>query len=779
MTLLSPTLAVSWLDRLLGLTRVSWSDEGTYLQWRYALPAWAWALLIFAALAWAGWSYNRLLGPRAGRIALALLRTAVLLIVAALLAGPMLVLPREQVEPDWLFVLADRSASMTLRDANSGSLTRDEQMREALRLADTLWERWNAPDSQRRVLWLGFDAGTYPLAPPLPGSAPWPTPVGEQTLLRAALEQALQRGAGQPIAGVVLLTDGRTPQTLDAQLLERLRQQAAAVFPVPLGSPTPPVDLAIERVDAPEKAMIHDEAALRVWVGRYPSDASVGDVTVRLVDSQSGRVLDEQTRSVEALTDAVRLSGRSEVAGVRAWRVEVGAAAASELVTDNNARTLAVEFVDAPIRVLYVEGYPRWEYRYLKNLLVREETIRSSVLLVEADREFAQEGDDPIARPPNDREELRPFDVVIVGDVPPSYWSSGQLALLAEHVAQRGAGLLWIGGPRHTPRAYEAPPLGDLLPMRRPGAVTRQVVGFPRGAMVRPTPLAESLNILRLSEEGTWPAELSALYWVQQLGALKPAAEPLALAYAPGEDAQPQPLLVRLRYGAGQSVYLASDEIWRWRMGRGDFYHDRFWVQLIQMLGRARLQSGAAQGGAVLRLSHRRLAQGQTAVVELTLDDAALKQPERARLSLGVFRAQDPQTPVDRVDLVLQGDDESAPQRFAAPWTARQAGVVVLRLLEPALADLNLSQEAQVTAPDDEMLNPAADHAQLANLAQRTGGKVVTPDSLGELASVVPNRARRKPNDLSEPLWRSPLALILVLTLLTAEWIGRKAIRLV
>ena len=116
------------------------------------------------------------------------------------------------------------------------------------------------------------------------------------------------------------------------------------------------------------------------------------------------------------------------------------------MITENNTARIRLELIDRPIRVLYVEGYPRWEYRYLKNMLMREKSILSSILLLSADRGFAQEGDVPITRLPGDAEEIEPFDVIIVGDVPSSFFSAAQLSLIRDHVGARGAGLLWVGG---------------------------------------------------------------------------------------------------------------------------------------------------------------------------------------------------------------------------------------------------------------------------------------------------------------------------------------------
>ena len=120
----------------------------------------------------------------------------------------------------------------------------------------------------------------------------------------------------------------------------------------------------------------------------------------------------------------------------------------------DNIETHKIQYIDNPIRVLYIDGYPRWEYRYLKSVLVREKSIDSSILLVSADREFAQEGNTPLKRLPQTAEELKEFDVILVGDVHENYWSEKQKQLLKEHVGKRGAGIIWIGGDSMMPYTY-------------------------------------------------------------------------------------------------------------------------------------------------------------------------------------------------------------------------------------------------------------------------------------------------------------------------------------
>ena len=801
------------LDRLLGLSRLSWSDPGSHLGWRYELDPWAWVLVVLAAVLVASFSYKRLIGARSARVLLAAFRALIVLLVAALLAGPLLVLPQEQTEPDWLVFLVDRSASMTLQDVvrPSGRISRDAQLREGLQQHRDLFTKESGlAGNDRQLLWLGFDAGTFTIHPPHVDPGSLGEPRGRPTRLRTALEQALQRAAGRPISGIVLFSDGRSGEVMGNDLVRRLRQHAVSVFPVPLGEAIGPVDLSLGRVDAPERALVQDVVPVSVWVERSPPDAPVdpADVTVRLVDVATGEVLDEQTPANGDLGGPLHLVARSAHRGGATWRLELvydppTGGEPAELITENNARVLHIEFVDRPIRVLYVEGHPRWEYRYLKNLLIREKRIKSSILLIEADAEFAQEGDEPIARLPVNRTEMQPYDVILIGDVPPGYWGHDHVTLIRDHVAQRGAGLLWIAGPNDTPRSYDRSPLAGLLPMRHPGTVQR--VDPVRGPLVvRPTGLARMMHVLQLrgqtpgaaeeqwpkdqSPKAQWPESLPPLLWALDTGPLKPTAEVLAEALgSSGEGTLTVPLLVSMRYGAGQSLFVATDETWRWRYGRGDLFFDQFWVQLVQLLGRGRLQQSSGRR-AWLEVSHRKVGLGQAVVVEVSIQDRLLLNRDLSRIAVGVFEAADPDAgQLDRVELVPVGpgdrgpasEEAEEPTVFRAVWRPTVAGDLVLRVIEPALADLGIVQRLEVTRPDDEMLDPSADHERLRALAARTGGQVVSIEDLDDLAAVVPNRSRKTPADQSEPLWNSPLALLLVVGLLTVEWIGRKLIRLV
>jgi hypothetical protein len=428
--------------------------------------------------------------------------------------------------------------------------------------------------------------------------------------------------------------------------------------------------------------------------------------------------------------------------------------------------------------VLYVEGYPRWEYRYLKNLLIRERSIESSVMLLSADRDFAQEGNQPITRLPRTAEEFARFDVIMLGDAPGTFFSPEQLELMRAHVAERGAGMLWIGGEQSTPRSYAGTVLADLLPIR--GSLELPSIDEP--VTMRPTDLADRLGVMRIvTTRGIgWPEALSdpsygwsEIHFAQRIepARLKPTAEALAQTTFPiaGDYL---PLVVHMRYGAGQSIYVATDEVWRWRYGRGEAIPEQFWIQMIRMLGRASLATAGEQ--AVLEVSPRRLEAGQPVPIDLRLLDARLVDPTRTAVP-AVLETADGRIVAELELRRVPGSED----RYAASYLAELSGSLRVRLTDPELADLELITPVEIFAPDDELRRPETDHRLLADLADATSGKVLDAASIDRLPELLPNREVRTLNPLRERIWDTPLAFILLVVALTAEWIGRRVLRLI
>jgi hypothetical protein len=841
--------AIRWL---LDLDSLDFGQAGVHLELAHPIAPWAWALLILGAAGVAWWSYRRLEGGVLWRALLAGVRSLLLAGLVLVIAAPRLVKPNETEEKDWVLVLADRSASMEVRDAPdggagaaSGRTSRDAQMFTALEASRSVWTDL---ERERVLVWLGFDSGAFDLKAPDPGPArPAETALpilgeakGRRTALGRAVDQALRRAAARPLAGVVIFSDGRSNDEPSRAVLRRLQAAKIPVFSVPLGSPDPVTDVSVRRAEAPPSAFVNDFVPVEVEVDRLGPPLTAGSggeaetVRVQLVDDATGLVLDEKPASFGRSGDGdgtanegtarLTLTTRAELPGKSAWTVRVIPGRA-DLVAENNAAPVPVELVDRPLRVAYFDGYPRWEQRYLKWLLTREKSIEAASLILSSGRRYVQEGEETMIALPRSPEEWQKFDVVMMGDLRPEVFTTEQLEQVKEHVAVRGAGLIWIGGDGSTPQAWRGTPLEDLLPfaigdgVAGAGPGSEGITTWSGPVLVRPTALAERLGVLRLASEPTggswWPLALSdpeagwsRLYWAQRIdpAALKPAAEVLAEAVAagppgPGQAASQQsaPLVVSMRFGAGRVLYVGTDEIWRWRYGRGEFFPERFWLQMIRLLGRESVsRSGKA---AALELSPRRAEVEQPIRIAVELIDQSLIDAAPASLKVRIVREgpvsgppedEEPALPVELTLLPEGGASAPAPGRaqgprgvrtFAGTWLGTESGRYRVEVADPLISSLasaaGLSAAVEVWLPEDELRHPETDHPLLERLSAATEGRVLRPDQLGELPALLPNRRLRLAGEPEvETLWDTPLALILLALLLTLEWVGRRLIKL-
>src|SRR5262245_53771055 len=221
-----------WSEILFGIEPTTWAEGGRWsLDW-LALPRGDRMLIVLAALLgivvglW--WLYRRE-APQvsAGRRALLMgLRLAAVALAACMLFEPIIVLSREEFIPSQVLVLVDDSESMSLRDA-----WRDEsaaqRVVEAFRIDKgieglrsqrrlDLVQRLLTPDFVQSLEANGDHTVQLRSFASALGEAIDPAqqaplePQGQTTAIGDALQQAIIASAGQPVAGIVLVTDGQS-----------------------------------------------------------------------------------------------------------------------------------------------------------------------------------------------------------------------------------------------------------------------------------------------------------------------------------------------------------------------------------------------------------------------------------------------------------------------------------------------------------------------------------------------------------------------------------------
>ena len=757
--------------------------DGLVISWINPISGWVWLMIILILIGVSIWSYRRWNGHRYTRMFLSMIRFTSLLLVVILISGPQILFPREVVEEDVVMFMLDRSGSMTIEDTTIDGIrvSRDEQL---LGIIGDNTDTWSEIETMSDVEWYGFSSGVFGLEtttqlPDQQGSTRVPVlddPDGWNTDIPNSIRQVIETASNRPISSIILMSDGRSNQMPGRSLSRLIRQEGIPVISIPLGSPIPVHDLSISRVRHPDRAFIRDSIPVHVTI-QSVGDIEGGTVSATLLDKSSGVTIDTTEAVISGDQAELLLTAAMNEPGIRDLMVRIESGD-NDLFTDNDVHEFRIDVVDRPIRILYVEGYPRWEYRYLKNLLVREASIESSVMLLSADRDFAQEGNAPISRLPRTTEEMEPFDLMIIGDVPAGFFSTEQLDLFSRQVSEEGMGLFWIGGPRDTPSSWAGTALDDLLPMRSPFELEESTESL----LVRPTEFARDLGVLvldpgspdgwfeELSDPRTGWSELHSMQIIDP-NQLKPTSEPLATAS--NNSSPTHPALLLMRFGSGQVLYSTMDDIWRWRFGRGEELTDRWWIGLIRFLAR---QSLDTSGNTVdLMISPDRITSGSTSEVMISVHDQRLEGSLGETIPIEVT----PQGGGDsiRIELMRSGDDPI----WKSDWSPDRPGRFIVEVLDPLLGtlpEISGNMIFEVERPDDEFIILDTDHELLAGVSNDSGGFVVAPDEIDRIPDLLPNRDVLIENPIVVPIWNTGTFLYLLITLLSLEWIIRRLVRM-
>ncbi len=770
------------LNRLYGFDEFGFGTDGAAFGFAFAPPLWIWLAVIAAAVALAGAVYTRGAMRPIARWSAGFCRAALLVALAFLAFGPRLEKPRTRVSEDRVLYLVDRSESMTVTDG--AGPTRDDQLRGLLSTHD---ETLRAVAVSKDTRWYGFGDSVSPMGSESEEVPTIADPAGSATRLGPALDALIAENAGQPLSAIVLFSDGRATEPVSRGTRAALSQAGVPVIAVPLGSPDRAPDIALEGAEAPAVAYVNDTVPVVVSLGIGTSGDESGEGAgenpgglVEVVETATGRVLESAPLSAEDFARGeATLPVKLDRAGEANWTVRV-VPDGPDLSSTNNETSLSIRFVDDPIRVLYVDGSPRWEQRYLKTMLIREESIDASCLLLAADRRFQQEGNTVLATLPSDEDGWDAFDLVILGDLRPELIGERAARAIRTQVGERSTGLLWLAGPSANPHAWGDSPASDLLPVRiGSSASVLPIWGEP--VVFSTTPASDRLGLFReLTEaEGVTRADAgwSRLRWALQISPdlIKPSAELFAVA-APDASAGGSPLVLGMRYGSGRSALVATDEIWRWRYGRGESATERFWLPLIRHLARPRLASLGS--GARLDVSSALVPVGQQVVVELTVTDRA-----SAEVLPDELRAEASPLPPSRDEptaiTLIRETSGAGVARYRGAFTPVRTGPVTVRLSGDSLLPEGLTRRIDVVSLDDELRSPQTDHGLLASLAADTGGRMLAADAFDRLPAVLPNRRVIAPlPPETRTLWDHPAPLALLLVVASAEWIIRRRSRL-
>lgn len=745
----------------------------------YPWPHWTAVLLVILGWLLVVMVYWREAAPRGCRLAAALLRAlAVLILVGVFLYGWQVITDITDL-PD-LVVVVDDSASMFQADvrpqesSSSSRWTRWEWTYKHLR--DEGWlRRWQ----QRYRVKLYRLARDVRAVEDFSQAEAWSLdaekPVHQATRLGEGIRSILEQQRGRPTAAVVLFSDGINtdgPPLGDAAAMARRR--SLPLYVVGVGDEQPSRDLYIADVLGDDVVFAGDMAYFEVRIGGRGTTSE--QLLVRVRRKEQEQVLAERTVTWKADTNLLtaQLAFRADEVGE--WDLVFELRLATADVNPGNDRLERhLSIRDEQLRVLYVQQYPNFDFRYLKAVLERglhrssdgRKAIALSVMLQEADAEYPSIDASAIRAFPVDRQELFRYDVVIFGDVDPALFPTRLLENIVAFVEERGGGLIVICGPRHTPWAYRGSPLARLLPAP-PEHVSQPPEALqPLQAIV--TPMGQQSPLLQLDEEpspnGLW-SEMPRIYWLAQARQLRPAAR--TLVEARGEDGHRWPLVITQFVGAGKVVMIMTDELFRWaKHPDGDAYYGRFWLQTLRYLSRAKLL-------------------GTDRTVELTVDQPSYQPGETVTVTARFLDDRLAPEADDGVTVTVEhqaGRQVSLPLRrdqgrrgiFRGTWIPDGAGEYRVWLTAPAPQGHPPAARFAVVAPRGELARLEMDAAHLRQAAQLSGGRYYTTQTAHQLDHDLPEGRQVRIESLpARPIWNSSWWVALFVLLVTAEWIIRK-----
>lgn len=799
-----------WLEPALGIAPSASGEETVAeLTCTWPVPDWLTLLLVAAALALVVGSYLREGGGarRAGRLGLAALRLVLVALVWCMLAQLRLSLNRAELP--LVAVMVDQTASMSIGDAYENSAD-DEAARDLLpgvapdrRSRMALMQALVARDAGGLLRQLAgrFRLRVFTLsdtARPLTGDVDEILaalarlePAGSATRVADSLQAVQDELRGTPPAAVLMFTDGQSTEGRD--LIEISPGGAAQprvpvlagskLYAVGMGSELPQRDLRLADLKVGEAVFVDDVVTFHANLQAIGLPNRKVQVTLRASDDKTLLASLLVTTPADDTPLPVRLTYQPHKEGRFEYVVEVQPQP-EELQLDNNREQRVVVVHKGPIRVLLVQSYPNYEFRYLKQMLSRDATVSLQTVLQEADLDYATTDQAALRVFPERREDLFEYDVVLFGDVDPSFLSTAVLENLKAFVETKGGGIVFIAGPRFTPLAYANTPLADILPVRLAGTVVPNPDAVAsEGFSVRPVKLDQAAVAGAPDADepaglllGDTPEEsqeiwrnLPPLYWMVESTQLKSGAQ--VFLDRQTNDDRWLPVVCGHEFGAGRVLLQATDETWRWRWRVGDVYFARYWVQTLRYLTRPQLQGH--NRAAELKSDRKEYARGESVRLSARFVNPRFIPAEGEEVMVLV---EQPGEGERRVPLARNGQN---PHVFEGTFSQPPDGKYHAWIVSPALEGERPSVDFQVVPPQGEFERITMNAAELEAAAKISRGRFFRLRDTEQLAATLLDELPKGQQIAGQtlnafPLWNRWPVLCAFLVLLLVEWILRK-----
>ena len=733
---------------------------------------WLAAAVLAVGAIYALYTYRQLAALK-GRDRLVLLGTRVVLFSAVLFAvlRPLLLLKVAVPQQNFVGILIDDSRSMLVNDEQGktrADFVRDQFGRPDSPLLTQLGKRFvprvfrfsSSAERLQSTADLGFQ--------------------GTATRISDGLDRARDEMSGLPVAGLIVVTDGadNAETTLD-QSIAGLKAQGIPVFSVGVGRDRLTRDVEVTRVETPRRAL--KGAALVVDV--VITQTGYRGATVPLIVEEGGRIISQQNVTLpgDGEAETVKVRFKTADVGAKVFRFRVPPQAGED-VPQNNQRDLLIDVYNRREKVLYLEGEPRPEPKFVKqatdlddnlSVVLLERTAEATVSLPDKYYRMGVDNAEELANgfPPT-REELFAYRAVILGSVEASAFTSEQQHMLEDFVDIRGGSLLMLGGARSfSEGGWAGTPLADALPVLLDRSAPKPIMP-PLELTVRPTRTGQSHPATQITDDESKAAakwrDLPPLYAVNVAREVKPGANVLLTGL--DERGREQVVLAYQRYGRGKALALPVQDTWLWRMHSkmsvDDPTHHNFWQRLVRWLVDGVPDRVTVSG------TPDAVQKGEPVTLTAEVLDPEYKGINDGRITA---HATAPSGKVEDIAMSWTVDREG---HYKASFTPGEDGLYRIAVdgTTKDNKDVGRGQMNVRVAPSDAEYFGAAMRAPLLRrLAEETEGRFFAAADTANLVDAISYSGKGITVVEERELWDMPIVLMLLLSGMGGEWLYRRA----
>lgn len=644
---------------------------------------------------------------------------------------------------------------------------------------------------------------------------------GESSRLGDAIGGVLKSFRGGSLAAVVAFTDGVVTNGDD---LTRAGREAARsnvpLYLVGLGESYDPPDLVLSDLKADDVVLKGDQLVFEARLtAKGPNPPSA--VPVILSERQGEKRIERARQMVNVDPNGkpvpVRLVHTPEEVGEKTFVIEVPVQPGEAETLNNRIERVVLVTDSKRLKVLMLDGQPRYEYRFVKSLLEREteetkvtRAVELDVLLLDASNGHwtSDKSGERLRGATPTKTQLFEYDVVIFGDVDPTQVPKANQFFndLVDFVKTKGGGVLFVAGEHATPHKLFDTPLGELLPLTQTEAAAK-TGGPPPAPFETPlvdtytprlTPLGRTHPLFKFvpdEEENAriWEG-LKPFYWTSTGYRKKPSAEVLAVHPTKlpetGDGGANHPIVLQHFVGSGRVVFFAFDETWRWRWRSSEERFNHFWTQAVRTTARSRVTR-------IELKTDKQTAYRRNEPIRITVRFPDDQKPPDATTAVKVQVARKPillpgrAAPISESEtrtITLSGVKDAkagdAPTRVYETLLPRTPeGEYVFTLVEgsPTTPANRPRAEARVLPPPGERDRLEMDRAELTRAAAESRGRFYTLADADKVIDDLPESERVPLNDPTPlmQLWSHGLLYLLIALLLGCEWWVRRRERLV